>query len=105
MEHRCNEIEKDLYEFKEQYAKNGKEIMRLAMAIENIINQNKEHFKTSEENRIKRLAREEEFKKELKPVLDSYHTLLTGRKWIIGLASFFLLAGAIYQMIKNLIHK
>ena len=62
-EHRCNEIEKELYEFKEQYAKNGVEMMRLALAIEGVAKEVKDHHIFSEENkkeerkRKKRLGR------------------------------------------------
>ena len=65
MEHRCNEVEKELYEFKEQYARNGKEILRLAMSIENITKEVRDHHKFSEDNKIKRESEEALFRKDI----------------------------------------
>ena len=104
-EHRCEEIERELKEFKEQYAQNGKEIMRLVLAIENIISQNEHHFLESQENKKKRIEREEAFKKELKPVLDSYNTLINGRKWVMGTIVFFFTIGSFYLLLKQIFHK
>ena len=105
MEHRCNEIERELYEFKEQYARNGKEIMRLAMAVEKITEEVAEHHKFSAENKKLREAEEAIFRKELKPILDSYKTLLTGRKWVIGTISFLFVIGSFWLLVKQIFHK
>ena len=105
MEHRCNEVEKELYEFKEQYARNGKEILRFAMSIENITKEVRDHHKFSEDNKIKRESEEALFRKELEPVLDSYYTLINGRKWIFRTSTFFFTIGSAYLLYKQIFHK
>lgn len=103
--HRCNEIEKELYEFKERYANNGKEITRLAMALENIIKEVQDHRRFSEEDKRRREEQEKEFRKELEPILNSYNALLTGRKWVIGTVAFLFTMGSFYLLIRQIFHK
>ena len=105
MGERCEIIEDKLDNHLEKYEQNGKELMRLAMAIENITKEIRDHRKSSEENKAKRLLAEAEFKKELKPILDSYQTLLTGRKWIIGTVSFIFAIGSLYLLIGKIFYK
>lgn len=105
MGERCEIIEDKLDNHLEKYEQNGKELMRLAIAVENIIREVKEHRKSSEENKTKRLLAEAEFKKELKPILDSYQTLLTGRKWIVGIVSFIFAVGSLYLLLGKIFNK
>lgn len=105
---KCNEVEKSLYEFKEQYARNGKEILRLAMAIESITKEVRGHHKFSEENKKIREQEESEFKEQLKPLLDNYNAFLTGRKWVFGKYGLLVILssiGGFYLIIRNIINK
>lgn len=104
-EHRCNEIEKELYEFKEQYAKNGVEMMRLALAIEGVAKEVKDHHIFSEENKKRREEKEKAFREDLEPILDSYNTLINGRKWVLGTIVFFFTIGSFYLLLKQIFHK
>lgn len=101
-EHRCEIIEERLNEHLDKYADNNKEILRLAIAIENIIFQNMEHFKTSEENRTKRIIEEKEYRAKLQPVLESYTTLISGRNWILKGTAFFFTLGSFYILLRQI---
>lgn len=100
--HRCNEIENDLQDFKIQYANNGKELLRLVMAVENITKEVRDHHRFSEENKLRREKEEMIFKEQLKPILESYTTLINGRKWVLGIISFFFAIGSLYLLIKQI---
>jgi len=70
-EHRCNEIDNKIDRWiNEVYAKNGKELVRLATIIEYLAKQQDEHHKRSEENKKKREEGEKELKEKLQPILD-----------------------------------
>ena len=105
---KCDDVEKNLYEFKEQYAKNGKEILRLAMALESITKEVRDHHKFSEDNKKIREKEEKQFKEQLKPLLDNYNAFLTGRKWIFGKYGLLVIlssVGGFYLIIRSIINK
>lgn len=59
MEHRCDEIDTKIDRWiNEVYAKNGKESLRVALAVENMEKKQEEHHQTSEANRKRREDKE-----------------------------------------------
>lgn len=105
MNERFIKIEEKIDGHLQQYAQNGKELMRLAMAVEMITKEVRDHHKFSEDNKKIREKEEQTFREELKPLLDSYYAIMSGRKIIIGLAITASAVGSAYLALKSLIHR
>lgn len=102
MSEQCNTIERKLEKHLDQYQNNGKEILRLAMAIEAVAKEVKDHHLFSENSRLIRIAEEQKFRDELKPILDSYYALLNGRKIILGIVILISSIGSLYLLLKQI---
>ena len=98
----CNKIEERLEKHLDQYQNNGKEILRLAIALENITKEVRDHHKFSEDNKMARIKEEQTFKAELKPMLDSYYALINGRKIVLGLIITVSAIGSLYLLLKQI---
>src|SRR3990167_11226815 len=96
---RCDIIEENLESFKNQYSKNSKEVMTLALAIKEITNEVREHRRYSETKETANLK----FHEELKPILESYQALIGGRKMFLGAVIVLSAVGSLYLIIKNII--
>ena len=76
----------------EIYANNGKELAALKEAVKSL-----ERFLT--ENR----KLDDIFREELKPIMNSYSTLVSGRKMILGFIIFVSALGSLYLLIKQIL--
>lgn len=76
------------------YAKNGKELQRLADLIQL-------HIESSKEYRKKREERDKEIDVWIEPI----KTISNGRKMILYFAGFVASLGALYLMVKEILHK
>jgi len=115
MSEKCNIIEEKLEKHLDQYSSNGKEVLRLAIAVENLKTEMNDHHRFSAENKKAREIKEQEFRDELKPIFDSYekiqpiienyNALMTGKKMIIGLAILVSSIGSLYLIISKIFYK
>ncbi len=115
MSEKCIIIEERLDKHLDQYRTNGKEILRLAIALENLKKEMNDHHNFSAENKIMRERKEQQFRDELKPIFDSYakiqpiienyNAIVTGRKLIIGLAIFTASIGSLYYYFSKIFHR
>jgi len=87
-------IEKDLKEMDkridthiETYAKNGRELVRLSGLIET------------------HLKEDDKFKKNLKPILENYQTIVNGSKMIKSIAYFVAAVGVLATLIVKFMNK
>ena len=115
MSEKCNIIEERLEKHLDQYSSNGKEVLRLAIAVENLKKEMNDHHQFSAENKISREKKEQEFRDDLRPIFDSYekiqpiienfNALMTGKKMIIGLAILASSVGSLYLLVSKIFHR
>lgn len=91
MRKRVETLEDMFSKFQDQYIKNGKELTRLADAVKYL----HEAIKENKEN-------DKQFRADLKPVMDSYNTIINGRKIILYMALLISAIGTSVIAIKKL---
>lgn len=108
---RCNQIDEKLEKHLDNYRNNGKEILRLAMAVELITKEvSRVSKEIAEHNVISAVHKREEdnMREQLMPILEDYKFYNTGKRKLFGKYGYFVILSAIgglYLIIRSILHK
>ena len=93
---KCDEIKKDLDNFKDAYVKNNKEFLQLTFTVGELRDTLKDHIVEMKEYRISREKNDDEWKDLIEKKLEPLSTGYTSIKWLfavlMGIGGLILLA-------------